>query len=206
MENLILLAALLLVVVLFGGMVYAVRRIGARRPAGERDEVVDAPNIAAVAAALIAALVMSLAVFLPRFDAHVFVRIKENTLIQAGDGWILVLLAIGILAAALRVGSNRLKGQTVMAAGFVAIALAIYDGTGDRLKLAGGLVSEHADAGSGIYAAGLGGLLAVIAGSWFMRDVDLLRARRMKTCPDCAELVLADAQVCKHCGRRDPAT
>lgn len=80
---------------------------------------------------------------------------------------------------------------------------------------------EVASPGIGVYVAGVGGLLALIGGWQIRRSEPLGRApspsgvptaapttaqpQPTKTCPDCAETVLAAARVCKHCGYRfDP--
>ena len=69
---------------------------------------------------------------------------------------------------------------------------------------------EDASPGIGVYATGIGGLLLVIGG-WQLFSIRLPQhssprqsdeRRETKPCPDCAESVLAEANVCKHCGYR----
>jgi hypothetical protein len=69
-----------------------------------------------------------------------------------------------------------------------------------------GSTTEHGSPGVGIYVSGVsaglaivGGLLIAGVGVGAARGVP---ARRTKQCPDCAETILADASVCKHCGYR----
>jgi hypothetical protein len=116
-------------------------------------------------------------------------------------------------AATYRTYQQQSKTWTVLVIGVIGIGLAVYAGTGERLELTSaspgnrlfGNVRETASPGVGIYAAGAGGLLvayggALLAGWGIWPGGSQLPARRTKRCPDCAETVLADARVCKHCG------
>jgi ribosomal protein L32 len=67
------------------------------------------------------------------------------------------------------------------------------------------------DFGIAIYVAGAGVAVALVGSLILLRSAkqsapDLLVAARAqaatKKCPDCAETVLAEARVCKHCGYR----
>jgi hypothetical protein len=158
---------------------------------------------------------MTIAVFLPRVGANTFARVEKNSLIQTGGGWIFLVLAAVITAAAYRAVEHNGRTYAVLIAGVLAIAYSVYDGTGDRLKLVSAnanpfapQVSETADPGIGIYAAGVGGAIAALGGVWILGfgigpgGAQVPRGRPLKQCPDCAETVLADARVCKHCGYR----
>lgn len=178
-------------------------------PPAAPDETFEV-NRAGVGLALAGAALVLIAIFLPRVESNSFFRVEKNTLIQSGDGWILIALAVGIAAAVWRVLVQQRKMRTVAILGLIAIAVAVYDGTGDRVRLASladPSQTEKASPGIGIYAAGLGGALAAIGGAW-MAGLAIGAAgqgvptRRTKKCPDCAETVLADARVCKHCGNR----
>jgi len=46
--------------------------------------------------ALVGALAMVIAVFLPRVESTSFGGVAENTLIQSGDGWIFIGLSLGV--------------------------------------------------------------------------------------------------------------
>lgn len=168
--------------------------------------------------ALLGSLALLVAVFLPRVEsAAFFAGIQQNTLIQTGDGWPLVAIAIGIAGAVYRSWRLGRRGWAVMVLAALAIAIAVYDGTSresltlyriDRNgepDILGG--SEKAKPGVGIYLAGAGGVLALIGGLRMRRDSEVQiapdrRSAATKTCPDCAETVLAQARVCKHCGYR----
>lgn len=67
------------------------------------------------------------------------------------------------------------------------------DGAADSTKQ-----SSVADWGISIYVAGFGVLLGLV-GSLTLRQATSVGSAKKK-CPDCAEAVLADARVCKHCG------
>jgi len=55
------------------------------------------------------------------------------------------------------------------------------------------MLSRHNKAGAGCLLGGLLGPLGLI-----------IAYRMSDKCPYCAELILAKARVCKHCGREDP--
>jgi Uncharacterised protein family UPF0547 len=169
-------------------------------------------NRAGIGLTIVGAVLMVIAVFLPRVESQQFFRVADNTLIQSGDGWVFVGLAVIAAAATYRTYQQQSKTWTVLVLGLLGIALAIYEGTGERLVLTSladnslfNSVRETASPGVGIYAAGAGSLLvayggALLAGWGIWPGGSQLPARRTKQCPDCAETVLADARVCKHCG------
>lgn len=160
--------------------------------------------------ALAGALAMVIGVFLPRVETSAFAFVKDNTLIQSGDGWIFLGLVLGNVGSVYRAYKRRRRTWAPLVLGVVAIVVAIYDGTGGRLKLCSLTITtacQQASPGIGIYVVGVGGLL-VAAGGW-----QLLTARRSapaiarpeagsKICPECAETVKDAARVCKHCGYR----
>ena len=70
-----------------------------------------------------------------------------------------------------------------------------------------------ASPGIGLYLAGVGGGLLALGGVYLhaaaptpssgaQTRVEVASAREMKRCPDCAEDVMAEARICKHCGFR----
>jgi hypothetical protein len=149
----------------------AAQRPEAAEPAAE--DIVPA-NVSPVSLglALAGALVMLIAIFLPRVESpRSFARIADNTLIQAGGGWWFVGLAgaIGTVAWYAYRSNSRAAGTLVL--GVIAIGVAVYYG-----KSHGSLTlcpigateitaaCETASPGVGIYAAGVGGLLAAIGG------------------------------------------
>lgn len=162
----------------------------------------------AVGLALAGAALMVISVFLPRVESSTFGKVAKNTLIQSGDGWAFIVLGIVVAATVHRATQEGTRPWGPLICGLIVIGLAIYDGSGERLDLtgssfAGGPLSERANAGIGIYAAGAGGLLSFIAGYVIRRSSDTVRAQH-KQCPDCAETVLANAHICRYCGHRFP--
>jgi hypothetical protein len=136
-------------------------------------------------------------------------KVEKNTLIQAGDGWIFLICAVVILYYSYQSFQNNVKNWAVVIVGVLAFAATVYEGTGEHLKLHstgevfGRAIEEKADPGIGIYAAGAGGLIAIIGGAWIMGfGIEEKGGRRLKRCPECAEHILADAVVCKHCSYR----
>lgn len=137
-----------------------------------------------------------------------FRAVQQNTLIQHG-GWILILAAIAVAAAALRVAQGSapwwlpLGGCLVAATGIIWWATDTglrtlypvgFDGTAN--VDGPGVVAEH---GIAIYVAGLGVALAIAGSRLLHHGAD---SSPTKQCPDCAETVRADARVCKHCAYR----
>jgi hypothetical protein len=181
-------------------------------------EVLEEANRPGMALALAGALVMAVAVFLPRFNGHIFTRAGKNTLIHFGNGWLFIAFAVLIATSVYRIRRNPERHRSAAAVLLVAViatGLAVYDGTGKRFEptnvivvLRGPItekeIAERDNPGIGIYGAGVGGLLALVGGVWIMGwgYGGKEEGRRFKVCPDCAEKVLADAQVCKHCRHR----
>jgi Short C-terminal domain len=154
------------------------REIRERRNLPLTDEGVATKDISPVSIALvlIGGLVMLIAVFLPRVESSTFARVEQNTLIQSGDGWWFVGIAIGLAGMAWVAYQKRNPGVGSLVPGVAAIALAFHEGTNKgslRLCPVGqgasalGLTCSQASPGIGIYAAGVGGLLAAIGG-WQM--------------------------------------
>lgn len=180
-------------------------------------------NPAGLAIAGIGALTMLVAVFLPRLESDTFLRIEDNTLIQGGDGWLFIALAVVATTSLYWTYQQRRRTWSLVVLGVIGIGLATYQGTGQRLELVSqesplgeglGLsddrqLSDKGSPAAGIYAAGVGALLVTCGGfllagwgTWTRAGEATLR--RVKTCPDCAETILAEARVCKHCGFRFP--
>ncbi len=170
---------------------------------------------------VVGALALAIAAFLPLDQATgQFGRVQDNTLIQHG-GWALIALAVGIAASAYRVnhGGGKIWVPIVLCiiAGLVVIGFAddsglrtLYplgpDGTPDTSQP--GVV---ASLGVAIYVAGVGAAVAFIGCLMIGQSSRQASAAgdpssgaldATKRCPDCAEQVLAEARVCKHCGYR----
>ena len=167
------------------------------------------PNLGGVGLAVAGAVLAIISVFLPALESSAFSRIEKNTMIQSGTGWLVLGCAVGILGAIYRVYSRRTTTWAVFVLGLVILGAAVYDGTGSRTKLESALtfggesVVVNGSPAVGLYAAGAAGLVAAFAGlilAGHVADSYQGAQRETKTCPDCAETVLAAARVCKHCG------
>jgi hypothetical protein len=162
---------------------------------------------------LAGSVVLLVAVFLPRVETSAFSTIEQNTLLQSGPGIFLLLNAL--LAAVFTYQFTRKEGRrfSVLICGVICLAIAVWSCTGDRLELAPVGPGENnpalrVEAGPslGIYATFVGGSLIAVGGfmlaGFRYEGVSAPPLRRSKRCPDCAEDVLEEARVCKHCGHR----
>jgi Uncharacterised protein family UPF0547 len=150
---------------------------------------------------------MAISAFLPLVEpTGTFRMVEHNTLIQRG-GWMFIALALGIAVSGYWVSQGRWSARwapivlCVIAAGLIVLndenlrALYPVGPDGNPITTEPAMV---ANLGIAIYVAWAGVAAA------FIGSVMLLRSRQAKTkkCPDCAETVLADANVCFHCGYR----
>src|SRR5262245_14084489 len=167
------------------------------------------------------AALMIISTFLPLYEPTGYFRlIQENTLIQHG-GWLLIVAALAIVGCGF-LDSRKPNDWTltfsvgcITAVGLVAVAL--YP---DFRKLCsvGGLDGQvdssnchTAPFGIAMYVAFVGVGIALV-GAFLLRGAETVAedelvtawasSRSTKKCPDCAETILADAKVCKHCGYR----
>lgn len=186
-----------------------------------------AGNPFALGLVIVGAAAMAIAAFLPLDEpASTFHRVENNTLIQHG-GWQLVMIAIGIAAAGFRVNQREGDGWALPFVLSVLAAIRIVSWAADEslrtLYPVGpdGTVNTSGPGtvvplGIAIYVAGVGAGAALI-GSLMLRETEKSDAAqavdgpkaaqaRTKKCPDCAETILADAKVCKHCGYRFAAS
>ena len=181
------------------------------------DELVEVSR-AGTALAAVGTTVLFISVFLPHLESDTFMQIVDNSMIQNGLGWGPIIVAILAAVALFRTWNQRKLTKSLLVAGALAIAYAVYAGTGERLELQGvgpgsgrfGF-SDTASPGLGVYAAGIGGLLMALGGAllagWNFQGAGASSPKASgdagtKTCPDCAESILGDARVCKHCGYR----
>jgi hypothetical protein len=131
-------------------------------------------NPIGIGLALIGAALMVIGVFLPRVESQQFFRVIDNTLIQSGDGWIFIGLAVFIAVAVYAAIRGRRRTYAVLILAVLGIGVATYDGTGERLEFsslnpvaAAALdvrSTEKASPGTGLYAAGAGSGLAALGG------------------------------------------
>ena len=210
---------LLVIVLVIGGVIALITR-GRKRhaelhpeePSSPDAQTVEVePNIGGIGLAIAAATLAVVSVFLPALEASAFSRIEGNTMIQSGTGWLIIGCAVGVFGAAYRVYSKRTTTWSVFFLGLVILGGAVYTGTGSRTELhsvasfGGRTLTVNGSPAVGLYAAGAAGVLAMFAGLILAGHVaDSYRGaqRRTKACPDCAETVLAEARVCKHCGHQ----
>lgn len=162
-------------------------------------EVLEEANRPGMVLALAGALVMAVAVFLPRSNRHIFARVAKNTLIHSGNGWLFIAFAVLIVTCVYRIHRNAERYRSAAAVLLVAViatGLAIYDGTGKRFEISNVIVvvrgpitekeiAERDNPGTGIYGAGVGGLLALVGGVWIMGwgYGGKEEGRRFKVCP-----------------------
>jgi hypothetical protein len=178
------------------------------------------------AVALAGAVALVVAVFLPFWDNTTsFAQIAQNTLIQHG-GWPFVALGIGAALTAMGSATTGKPARlTYLLLGGIAVGLVIHTATDKSLRMLYPIVNGTPDptqpgtlAGIGVavYVAAIGAGLIVLA-SLFAPTLATgatgaatiaappdapPTAEPTKRCPDCAEIVLEDARVCKHCGYR----
>jgi hypothetical protein len=186
-------------------------------------------NPAAVAAGLAGGVVLVISVFLALAgNTTTFYRIADNTLIQHG-GWPLVVLGVAAVLAAIRsTATGKPRRRTFLVLGLLAIALVVYVGTDKSLRTVYPILNGAPDAsqpgtvasvGIGVYVAAVGAGLVLLASLFgpipiaaanAVTPPSLAESRSYppppveptKKCPDCAETILRDAHVCKHCGYR----
>jgi predicted Zn finger-like uncharacterized protein len=160
---------------------------------------------------LVGAVMVAVSTFLPLVEPTGLLRfVQQNTLIQHG-GWFYLVGAVGLAGAAFRGFLNRKDWYNpliISVVGVIGIVIwaqnnglrTLYpvgaDGAADATQ--NGTI---ADWGISIYVAGFGVLLGIVGSLTLRQATD---SGTKKNCPDCAETVLADAQVCKHCGFRFP--
>jgi predicted RNA-binding Zn-ribbon protein involved in translation (DUF1610 family) len=174
---------------------------------------------------LIGSVVMAVAAFLPLDDVAGQGQVRENSLIQHG-GWMLILTAVLIAAGTFR-ALQRKGYYWLLPFGFCLYAVyRIFDWGIDKdlrtlypVKQDGSLDTSTSGTlvplGIAVYVAGAGVALALF-GLLVLRQIGSDSAtdaapqnqsnaplpNQTKKCPDCAETVLRDAKVCKHCNYR----
>jgi len=177
-------------------------------------------NPLALGLILAGAAVMVISLFLPLADSSSFIRVANNRMLQHAESWGIAVLAVIAAATGYRAFKSKRLTWGPIICGFWALGMAIYMGKSDSLLqvcATSGIYGacEKAGAGLGIYAAGLGGALAIVGG-FFLRSAKPVSedsgvpkeapseesAKATKTCPECAETILAAAKVCKHCSYR----
>lgn len=189
-------------------------------------------NPLAVGGAVIGGALIAVSVFMPIAErTGPFAYIQQNSLIQHG-GWLVLVAGIGVAATAVRAAIGKEKPWWPIVSSLIAGAFVLRVVTNDKLRTlyplnsdgepdatVGGMVAPLGLAG---YVAGVGAAIALISAvalfaqrqdsgskaliaQWDAEDAAEEAAHvaaKHKQCPDCAETVLAAANVCKHCGYR----
>jgi ribosomal protein L37AE/L43A len=178
---------------------------------------------------IVGAFAMAISTFLPLDQpTGVFRMVEDNTLIQHG-GWMLIALALGAAVWGYRVSQGRSTARWApIIFCIIAAAYIVFIGSdksvrtlypvgpdGNPITTQPGIV---ANLGIAIYVAGAGVAAALMGSVMLLQsakqaldasDEDLVDwwasqngQAQTKKCPDCAETILFDAKVCKHCGYR----
>jgi len=189
-------------------------------------------NPVAVGGAVFGGALIAVSVFMPIAErTGPFAYIQENSLIQHG-GWLVLVAGIGVAVTGIRAAIGKERPWWPIVSSLIAGAFVLRVVTNDKLRTlyplnsdgepdatVGGIVAPLGLAG---YVAGAGAALALIStvalfaqrqdsgakeliAQWDAEDAAEEAARvaaKHKQCPDCAETVLAAANVCKHCGYR----
>lgn|GEM_PF-5221899 len=112
----------------------------------------------------------------------VAVHVSNNSLLQAKDGWVVIILAVigaALLTAAAYRRSRAAVSGTVIAA-IAIVVLAIYDGLNLSVHYTAGAGQSgtlHPSAGVGVYLAAIGGAIMAIGAYLTGREVPRLPAR-----------------------------
>ena len=177
-------------------------------------------NPVALGLVLVGAGALAISVFLPLVQPLAALQmVEDNTLIQHGGwGFVAVALVIAVYGYRINRGRSRSRMMPVILCAIAAILLftmadqstrILYpigpDGNVDTSQP--GVITHF---GIGVYVAGAA-IVAAFIGSVMLAQgakpiPDSLVAGQAdsatKKCPDCAETILRDANVCKHCGYR----
>lgn len=144
-----------------------------------------------------------IAVFLPEASVASFSSIENNTLIQSGDGWFFIALALSGLFAVYRAYRSRRRTWWPLIAAAITIGLAIYDGRASNLRYCSVITTTLCYSGSpsiGLYLAGVGGGLLGIGG-WQLRKGGAARAATASSPPARPGRPDVTGDAARFCGR-----
>jgi hypothetical protein len=143
-----------------------------------------------------------------------FAFVQSNTLIQH-DGWEFIALGVGGLCAVLLSYQAKRGGGWVVSIGMLTLLDLLYVGTKASnfdlypIGLDGqpnaSAVPVRAPVGISLYVGVAGALVLLLAGVIAVRSPPVEAEAPSRSCPFCAESILAAAVVCKHCHRDLPA-
>jgi hypothetical protein len=163
-------------------------------------------NPAAAALALLGAAMCVLGLFLPTYENPGFSSIAKNTMIQQGAVvWTVVIFGALFAVDLFRAYQSKRPPRWAELVFPVTVGLStarLLKGT-TLYPVVGGAADTtasglHAAAGAGVYVTFAGAVICAL-GIVAMRQWP---GRELRQCPACAETVLAQAHVCKHCGQR----
>jgi hypothetical protein len=188
----------------------------------EEGQPLFAISQAATAATAIGGALIVIASFLPLDEpSGLFSRVASNTIVQQEEFLIPVFGGLIVVAAVSSYLSRQRRASTVILSILTTVLVVVMaTNKSNRTLYPLNSLGEAENSGNGtvvpfgiaIYVVGAGAALAVL-GSLAMYKAERIdgvtepsavRAdnRATKQCPDCAETILAQARVCKHCGYR----
>lgn len=113
---------------------------------------------------LVGAGLVILSCFLPKIDSASVLHIARNSFMSNGDGYLLILLALGAAYQAIRSAGDRVSGRLAII-GIGLMSLAFYQGSDDQLRVVNGLGEEvNSSPGLAVWTLGIGAALITIAG------------------------------------------
>ena len=124
---------------------------------------------------MLGAIVAIVGSFLPAASSDVFVDIADNTMVAAGYG--IAVIAAAVIAAVIAAYCylKAVRSWLPVVLGVVVIGIAVYAGTAGlditpEFIPAGIQADDSGSPSTGIFAAGLGGLLIVLGGFGIARE------------------------------------
>lgn len=165
-------------------------------------------NPVALGIALLGAALTVVGLFLPAYENSGFLQVENNRLIQQGVVvWTVVIFGVVLIVDLARAYQQHRRPSW----GALTFPVSVGISTALLLKgttvypVVGGVIDQtaagtHAAAGTGVYVV-LAGAVICALGIFAMRQNP---GRQLRQCPACAETVLAEATVCKHCGSALP--
>lgn len=186
----------------------------------ERDTEGRSDPVGAVIA-LLGAVLVFVGSFLPVHKLGI-IPMPNNSFVSDGDWWVLIAALVMLVAGLYQLLGARTVGEwriIIPSAGAVIAGIIGLTHHYQTLALSAagqqllGVSSVRATVGVGVYLVLAGGAVGLIGalllrGWWRPAGPAPFTAAApaaTKQCPDCAETILADAHVCKHCGYRlDP--
>lgn len=187
------------------------RERGERERQVEESEAAEEPvrfelNPIALAVAIIGTAVVIVGLFLPANENPGFTNVEKDTLIQQGlvVGTVIifgVLFAIDLARSYQRHRRPSWWGLVFPIAVFASTARLLKGSTLYPIMNGKADTSQpgtHAAAGTGVYVVLAGAVITAVG----LAALRLWPGREMRQCPACAELVLAEAKVCRYCGHR----